>query len=177
MSAVDIVLSIVTMLVAVAAIAISVWSVLHSASREQQTWRRDQLLDACVIFLNESFQRYSSTAFDQIFGFDPTTGHNISKRASEKYEQRAKSALRTQNDAMARIRMLAEADVVEAAEALDVADRDVDQRMKFPRRSNEVWDVINADRLQARTRFMSAYRASIGLGKAQPLTSRTSTRA
>lgn len=159
----------------VAAIAACVAAVLSGTAlvvagkRDERRWRREAMTDTLVAFLDASFAGAGQRSYDaRSRGEDMTEFRTI---AIESHSRRIES--------LTRLRLLAPADVVIAAERLHDADNAVHTAAL-----NEVdvpdlhrWSELRHAQQQARERLLTAARNTLGLNSAQPIapTARIST--
>ena len=147
---------------AVAAASFSGITLYLSGRREHRTWRRDAVVEAMVQFIDASYSRFSERAFDA-----RRAGDNI-----DKYRQRAGEAVRTQNAALTRLRLLASNEIVERAEQVQRADERVAEWFDRTETDDaQSWDALNGARQRARQAFLSSYRTQFGLGHAKEIVS------
>lgn len=93
---------------------------LYTSGRRDPRWVRDSLIDSYVAYLDASFESAGPSALNARLTGDET--------AAADYRRQASAAHRRQNDTLTRLRILAPAYVVEAAERLHEADHGDDRR-------------------------------------------------
>ncbi|MBO0609861.1 hypothetical protein [Myceligenerans salitolerans] len=100
---------------ALVAAALSGITLYLTGRRETRQWLRDSVLDALTQFLDASFARPSRSAYEarQASGFEGDL---------DRFRARSTAAHREQNDALTKLRLLANDPVVRAAETLHLAD-------------------------------------------------------
>ena len=149
----------------VAAVAACIAAVLSGAAlvvggkRDERRWRREAMTDTLVAFLDASFAGAGQRSYDaRLRGDDMTQFRTI---AVESHQQRIES--------LTRLRLLAPAAVVTAAERLHDADNAVhtaalnDVAVPDP----DHWAELRGAQQEARERLLTAARNSLGLGPAQ----------
>lgn len=137
--------------------------------RDTKKWVREALIESYVSYLNASFEQSSASR------------RLISARRSRVFEKelqalvvRIEAGRRTQNDVLTRLRLLATAEVVAAAEELLLANRAAAEvaldLTRIP--SVEAWDAPRELLKIARERLVDAARRSIHLPLGKPIDSR-----
>ena len=91
-------------------------TVYISGRRDESKWRREVLLETCEAFLNASFE--TARAGGQLAGF-PAPRDAVTR---DEPELRISKAYRAKMDLMTRLRILADENVVMAAEDVHLAD-------------------------------------------------------
>jgi hypothetical protein len=111
----DLVITIAGAATALVAAALSGITLYLTGRRETRQWLRDSALDALTQFLDASFARPSRSVYEALQ--TPGSGGNI-----DELRERSRVAHSDQNDALTRLRLVANDQVVRAAEALHLAD-------------------------------------------------------
>jgi len=152
---------------AVTAITAAVFSgltLLLTGHRETRKWRRETLLDAVAQFLDGSFGR----AYRRIYrlrrsGHDGEVLNALKKRTEE--------AQRSQDDALTKIRLLASAEVVQAAEKLRKADEEMFMQVVLAKTlpTEEVYESLRLRQKSAREDLIKETRDVLGLDSGAPI--------
>jgi hypothetical protein len=152
------------------AIMISVVTYVVTNRRDDKKWLRDHLLEACVKFLDGSFDRYSKRAY--LTRVESLQGIAASLGKLDVYRKRADDGLRQQNDALTHLRLLASARIVDAAIEVMKEDAAVAEWFGDPDETVASWEALNQPRQEARKKFLDAYRTEFKLDPAVRLVSR-----
>ena len=127
-------------------------TVYITGRRDESKWRREVLLETCEAFLNASFE--TARAGGQLAGF-PAPRDAATR---DEPELRISLAYRAKMDLMTRLRILADENVVTAAEDLHLADvrfLDAVARWKTPP-STEDYDAVRAQVRSEQGKFIRA---------------------
>lgn len=139
-----------------------------SGRREERRWRRDELIDVYQAFLTISFTR-------TLLAVQTMQAHASGERVPVGELQKKQAELHDEHDGLlTRLRLLAKADVVRAAEELHMSDHSlVDPAMKVRAPiSEKEWQRFEENRernRQSKEHMFTAARMTIGLDSAVPL--------
>ncbi len=137
-----------------------------SGRRDHRRWLRDSLVDSYVAYLDASFGSAGPGALQARLTGDEGGAASYRKQAAEAHSR--------QNDTLTRLRILAPANVIKAAEQLGAADRDVTSAALDARfEGDPSWDEVRAEQSSARKAFLNEARRSLELGLGAPISYRT----
>ncbi|MGY1751550.1 hypothetical protein [Blastococcus sp. SYSU D01042] len=145
-------------------------TVYLTGRRETRKWLRESLLEAQVQFLDASFDHPSHELYDYLAEFPAAwaVGEEIDVT---RYVAQYGKAHESQNDALTRIRLLADESAVRAAEELHWVDKEMTQRLLeedgLPR--GEEFREMRMEQKQARERFIRAARQAVNLPAGAPI--------
>ncbi|GAB3284011.1 hypothetical protein [Kineosporia babensis] len=147
--------SLVSAVAATTGAALAGVSVYISGRRDESKWRREVLLETCEAFLNASFE--TARAGRQLAGF-PAPRDAVTR---DEPELRISMAYRAKMDLMTRLRILADENVITAAEDVHLADmRFLDAVSGWNTApSIEEFDAVRAHVQDEQGRFITATRS------------------
>lgn len=163
----DFVITVAGAATALVAAALSGINLYLTGRRETRQWLRDSVLDALTQFLDASFARPSRSVYEalQTPGFD---GNFI-----DEVRERSRTAHREQNDALTRLRLLANDPVVRAAEELHLADDAIAEVVlgSGPLPDPPEWAALRLRQKDAREALIIQARRLLGLPGGVPVAS------
>lgn len=145
-----------------AAAVFSALSLIVAGRREQRKWRRDSLVEALVDFIGGSFAGGGQRVLDARRRGEPLDGHRASTEAAHG----------RQTESLTRLRLIAPAAVVVAAERLHEADHAVhDAALDGPVEDPEPdrWARLRQDQARARESLLDSARRSLREGAGPPV--------
>lgn len=160
----DFVITIAGAATALVAAALSGITLYLTGRRETRQWLRDSALDALTQFLDASFARPSRSVYEarQALG----AGGNV-----DEFRERSRIAHSDQNDALTKLRFLANDQVVRAAEALHLADDAVAEAVlgTGPIPDPQDWAALRSKQKVAREELIVQARRLLGLPGGAPV--------
>jgi hypothetical protein len=162
----DFVVTLVGAATALVAAALSGITLYLTGRRETRQWLRESALDALTQFLDASFARPSRSVYEVLKapGFD---GNIV------EFQQQSRAAHREQNEALTRLRLLANDSVVRAAERLHLADDAIAEAVLGPGPVPEPreWTSLRLRQKDAREELIIQARRLLGLRGGVPVAS------
>ena len=159
--------SVLSAVAAAIAVIVSGVALVLTGRREHRKWLRDSLMDAYVDFLGASFNRGSGRARRLRL-----SNQAPDARALRSLQERASGVHADSNESLTRLRLIAPASVVKAAEQLHTADDDrwYAAAEATPVPNEDEWRRLQARQNEARERFLNEARHSIRLDRAAAIT-------